>query len=253
MKGILDYVPGSSFLHRLNPLVKLLLAFVLCASCFVTGNHFIVLGVIALNLALAFSAGIFGRALKMLSSLLKLSALLFLVQIFFVREGQILLQLPLGLYITDLGLSFSLLFVLRLLAAALPLGLMLSVTQTSDIPNVLVRKLGLPYQYAFVLGTAIRFIPLFAQEMAGIMEAQTARGVEFDTKNFFKKVALLLPLCAPLLVSSVRRIEGGAISAELRGFYLRGRKSGYKDYPFALRDFGALLGGACVLALAVLF
>jgi energy-coupling factor transport system permease protein len=72
--------------------------------------------------------------------------------------------------------------------------------------------------------------------MTGIMEAQIARGVEFDTGNFFKKIRLLLPLCVPLLVSSVRKIEGSAISAELRGFNLRGRNSGYKQYRFGPGD-----------------
>ena len=42
-------------------------------------------------------------------------------------------------------------------------------------------------------------------DMKGIMEAQTARGVEFDSGSLVKKVRLMVPLCIPLLVSSVRR------------------------------------------------
>jgi energy-coupling factor transport system permease protein len=103
-----------------------------------------------------------------------------------------------------------------------------------------------------VLTTAIRFIPLFADEMAAIIDAQVARGVDFDTRNFFKKIKLLLPLCVPLLISSVRRVEGGAISAELRGFNFRNPRSGYKRYPFSSRDIVALLALAAVIAGAVL-
>ncbi|GHV41812.1 ABC transporter permease [Spirochaetia bacterium] len=251
MTGLLDYVAGGSFLHRLNPLTKLILAFGICASCFIGDKLFLVLGILALNLCMAALGGIIGRSLRILLSLVKLSIVLFVVQIFFVREGNVLIMFPLNIYITDTGLLFSLLFVFRLIAATMPLTLMLSVTRMSDISNVLNRCLRIPYKYTFVLTTAIRFIPLFSDEMEAIMEAQIARGVDFDTKNFLKKIRLLLPLCVPLLISSVRKIEGGAISAELRGFNFRKPSSGYKRYPFGPGDAAALVFCAAVIAAAV--
>ena len=84
------------------------------------------------------------------------------------------------------------------------------------------------------------------------MEAQTARGVEFDTKNFMKKLRLLLPLCVPLLISSVRKIDGAAISTELRGFHLRKRNSSYKKYDFGKMDVVTLFVITCVTAGAFL-
>ncbi|MDR1588163.1 MAG: energy-coupling factor transporter transmembrane protein EcfT [Treponema sp.] len=252
MNGLLDYAGHDSLLHRLNPVTKLVLAFVLCAACFISGSLFFVLGIIALNILLAALGGIIRRSLRVLLSLAKLSVILFLAQVFFVREGEIILRFPFNIFITGSGLYFSLLFVCRLIAAAMPLTLMLSVTRMSDISNALNRSLGIPYKYTFALTTAIRFIPLFSAEMVGIMEAQAARGVEFDTKNFFKKIRLILPLCVPLLVSSVRKIEGGAISAELRGFNFRTRTSGYKRYPFAAGDAAFLVLCVLVLTAAIL-
>jgi energy-coupling factor transport system permease protein len=250
MKGFLEYVPGDTPLHRLNPLTKLLLSLLICASCFVSGYHLFSVGIIILNLLMAASAGILRRAAVMLTSLAKLSLVLFLIQVLCVRQGTPLLTLPLGLIITDRGVSFSLLIVLRLIAATLPLALMLSVTQLSDLSGALVDRAGVPYPYAFALTTSIRFIPVFAGEMSGIMEAQTARGVDFDSRNPLKKIRLILPLCVPLLISSVQRIEGSALSAQLRGFNLRRRHSGYKQYPFRITDLTSLLAGAALIALA---
>ncbi|MDR1916691.1 MAG: energy-coupling factor transporter transmembrane protein EcfT [Synergistaceae bacterium] len=252
MSGFLSYMNGDSILHRLNPLTKLLMSAALCASCFLTHRHSVVIGVIVFNLCMSYSAGGLKRSLAMSVSFIKLALLLFVLQVFFVREGNIILTLPLNIYITDKGALFSSLFSLRLVAATMPLAIMLSVTRMSDISNVLAQKLRIPYKYTFALTTAIRFIPIFSEEMAGIAEAQTARGVEFDTKNFFKKIRLLLPLCVPLLISSVRKIEGSAISAELRGFNLRTRECGYKTYRFGLRDAGALVLTAAIIAAAVL-
>ncbi|MDR3280900.1 MAG: energy-coupling factor transporter transmembrane protein EcfT [Synergistaceae bacterium] len=251
MRGFLDYVSGDSVPHRLNPMTKLALAFVLCAACFMTKDHMLVGGVIVCNLCLAAMAGVFDRSARVFLSLLKLAFILFVMQVFFVRQGNVLLTLPKGFYITDEGISFSLLFAMRMIAAAMPLTLMLSITRMSDLSNALVKFLHIPYKYTFVLTTAIRFIPLFSDEMIGIMEAQTARGVEFDTRSFIKKVRLLLPLCVPLLISSVRRIETGAISAELRGFNLRTRDSGYKTYGFGAIDAAAFVFCALLIYAAL--
>ncbi len=253
MAGFLDYIPGTSFLHRLNPLTKLLFSLILCVSCFVTDLHLFILGLILLNLALGFYSGIARRSLRILSALIKFSIVLFIVQVLVIHDGTALFYLTKSMPITDLGVSFSLLFVMRLIAATMPLTLMLSVTQMSDLSNVLVEKLGIPFRYTFALTTAIRFIPVFAAEMGGIVEAQTARGVAFDTKNIFKKLTLLLPLCVPLLISSVKRIESGAISAELRGFNLRKRGSGYKQYGIQGIDILALAVVVVIFVLGILF
>ena len=143
---------------------------------------------------------------------------------------------------------------MRLSCATLPLALMLSVTKLGDLSNALVEKLGIPFKYAFTMTTAIRFIPVFASEMAGIMEAQTSRGIELDTKNPFKKIALILPLCAPLLVSSVRKTQSLAIAADLRGFKFRKKGSCLKSYSYKLCDmlcfaFSMVLIAATVLIL----
>lgn len=250
MKGFLEYHHGDSFLHRMNPLTKLVIALILCAVCFISKSIPFVIAVIVLNILMAGLAGVHKVAFGLLKGLLKLSLILFIVQVLFVRSGEVLFTIPgVNIPITNEGVSFSLLLVLRLMAATLPLAIMLTITQMSDLTNVLVSKLRIPYKYAFAIITVIRFIPVFSSEMAGIMEAQTARGVEFDTKNIFKKISLIVPLCVPLLISSVKRIDSSAISAELRGFNRRHKDSGYKSYSFKANDVCGFV--FCVLILAV--
>ena len=52
---------------------------------------------------------------------------------------------------------------------------MLMVTKLNDLANACVEVLHVPYRYAFTFTTALRFVPVFGQEMNAIMEAQTAR------------------------------------------------------------------------------
>ncbi len=251
MGGFLDYVPGSSILHRLNPLTKMIAAVALCAACFMNTSHLFILGILALSLFLAYTSGIFRRAFRMATALIKLSILLFVVQVLVIRDGSPLFSVV-GLTITDAGVMFSLLFVLRMIAATLPLAIMLSVTQVSDLSGMLVEKLRVPYKYVFALTTSMRFIPIFTGEAADIMAAQTARGVDFDTRNIFRKLSLILPMCVPLLISSVARIDRGAISAELRGFSQRRRGFSYKSYRMQGIDWGAMALSTALIALAII-
>lgn len=241
MTGILEYAQGDTIVHRLNPLTKMIFSFLLCLSSFLSSSIVLAIIIIAINLVVANLAGITKRAVSLLKTLLKIGIVLFLLQVFFIRTGNKILDLPFNLYITDKGLEFSTLLVLRLIGATMPLVLMLTVTKMSDLTNVFVQKLHIPYKYTFAFITALRFIPIFEYEMRGIIEAQTARGVEFDTKNPIKKLRLVLPLCVPLLISSVKRIEGSAISAELRGFNVRKKDSGYKKYRFNAADYTTIV------------
>ena len=178
------------------------------------------------------------------------SLILAIVQILTTPGGVSLVMLPWG-HIGTAGLVAAFTTVARLLAAAVPLFLTLYVTRMTDLANALVKNVRLPYKYAFAFTSTIRFIPAFLNDMAAIIEAQTARGVQFDQGGIVSRVRLTVPLCVPLLVSSVRKTNSAAIAAEVRGFNLRTRTSGYKDYPLHAEDFVALAVCVAVLAAAI--
>lgn len=244
MLNVIDYVPGDTLLHRLNPVTKLALAAAIIAATFLSDGYAALVGLLVLTLALAAYAGVFGRLARLLKLLVPVAFIMLVLQLVFVRSGTALFA-----FVTDEGLITGGKACLRLLGVALPLVLMLMVTKLTDLANACVEKLHIPYKYAFTFTTALRFVPVFSQEMNAIMEAQTARGVEYDTNNPFKKMQLMLPLCIPLLISSVSKTDATALAAEQRGFYLRTRESSYRRYPFSAADFAAF---ALCIALIVL-
>ena len=253
MKGFLDYIPGNSVIHRMDPRAKLLLALMICIGCFACDHLVVLVGFVLFDLLIGAVGGILPQALRMLRGLIKLSVFLFVLQVLFIRQGTELILLPFGIALTDYGFFVAAQVVLRLMGATLPLALMITLTKLSDLSNALVSRCGIPYKYAFAITSAVRFIPAFTSDMAAIMEAQTARGIEFDTKNIFKKLGLIVPLCVPLLISSVQKIDGAAIAAELRGFNLRKKDSGYKTVAFSALDGAALLIGAALVAVGIIF
>lgn len=248
MKGFLEYVEGDSVLHRMNPTMKLMCSFVFCFACFCTSNLFVLAAALLFGLLLAVSCGMVHRVAAMARAVVAFSLILVFVQILTTQGGVPLVQVPWGVVGTA-GFVAAFTTIVRLVAASIPLFLTFYVTEISDIANALVKNLRIPYRYAFALTSTMRFIPTFMEYMSAIVEAQTARGVRFDRGGIAGKVRLMVPLCVPLLVSSVRKAGDAAIAAELRGFELRGHASGYREYPFATCDY---IAAALSLALFVL-
>ena len=247
MVNVIDYVPGATVLHRLNPVAKLALASGIIIATFLAASYPALVGLLVITLALGAYAGVFRRLASLLKVLLPLAAIMLVLQMIFVQGGERLVG-----FVTSEGLVTGSKACLRLLGVALPLVLVLTVTKLTDLANACVEILHVPYRYAFAFTTALRFVPLFGQEMNAIMEAQTARGVEYDTKNPIKKLQLMLPLCIPLLISSVGKTDATALAAEQRGFYLRTRESSYKRYPLQALDFAAIAVAAALIVAGAL-
>lgn len=247
MVNVIDYVPGTTVLHRLNPVAKLALASGIIIATFLAASYPALVGLLVITLALGAYAGVFSRLASLLKVLLPLAAIMLVLQMIFVQGGERLVG-----FVTSEGLVTGSKACLRLLGVALPLVLVLTVTKLTDLANACVEILHVPYRYAFAFTTALRFVPLFGQEMNAIMEAQTARGVEYDTKNPIKKLQLMLPLCIPLLISSVGKTDATALAAEQRGFYLRTCKSSYKRYPLQALDFAAIAIAAALIVAGAL-
>lgn len=249
MKGFLEYVEGDSFLHRMNPVAKLGAAFLLAIVCFVADDFAILALVVVLDAVLALQCKMATQTLGLVRAVAAFSLLLALIALLFTPQGDMLVELPWG-YLGTGSVVAAVLIVVRLVACAVPLFLVFYVTKLTDMANALVKVLHVPYRYAFAFTSTVHFIPVFMNDMGGIMEAQMARGVEFDG-GFLKKVRLMMPLCVPLLVSSVRKTNSAAIAAEVRGFNLRTAESGFKEYPFRASDATALAVGVVLLVSAV--
>ncbi|MDO4291472.1 MAG: energy-coupling factor transporter transmembrane component T [Eggerthellaceae bacterium] len=249
MNGFLEYVPGDSFLHHMNPVAKLAAAFLLVIACFATSSFVVLALVIALDAFLALRCNMVRQTLGLARAVAAFSLLLALIAILFTPKGAVLVALPWG-YIGTESIVAAVRIVVRLVACAVPLFLVFYVTKLTDMANAMCKVLHVPYKYAFTFTSTVRFIPVFMNDMAAIMEAQTARGVEFDG-SFARKVRLMVPLCVPLLVSSVRKTNSAAIAAEVRGFNLRTRESGYKEYPLGGIDAAAVAASVVAVALGI--
>ncbi len=249
MSGSFDRVE-STLMNRLNPVTRFLGALVFAAACFCAETPAALGALLAAGFAFAAAAGMLRKSAFAALSVAAFSALLAIVQLLTTPEGALLVGLPWG-YIGVGSVRAAASTVARLVAASVPLYVALSATDPNDLSNAAVKVLRVPYRYAFTFSSAIRFVPVFMDDMRGIVEAQTARGVRFDAAGPIRRLRLMAPLAVPLLVSSVRKTNSAAIAAEVRGFNLRTRESGYKSYPLGAGDAVAAAVVLALLAIAI--
>jgi energy-coupling factor transport system permease protein len=248
MPALVEYIPANTVMHKLNPITKILWTIAVLTICFMFNQPAAILLVLISNLAVAALSKVLKQVLPAIIGLFIFSLLLILFQIFFVTEGNTLFYIipfvNIG-RITDVGLEYSAVLALRMLATTSTIPILMTTTQMKDIVVVLTEKCKVPFKYAFMFVTSLRFIPTFMEEMDQILQAQKSRGYDSDTRNPFKKLFIIIPLAIPLLISSVKKAEKMAISMEVRGFGA-GPRSHYNQVDMKTKDYAVI---TCLIAI----
>ncbi|MEM2767703.1 MAG: energy-coupling factor transporter transmembrane component T [Candidatus Bathyarchaeia archaeon] len=79
------------------------------------------------------------------------------------------------------------------------------LTTSPDHLGLALEQTHVPYEFCFAFTTAVRFVPVLAEEAQTIMDAQKSRGLELEKGNFLKRVRNYIPILIPLIVSAIRR------------------------------------------------
>ncbi|MCL2134785.1 MAG: energy-coupling factor transporter transmembrane protein EcfT [Candidatus Bathyarchaeota archaeon] len=79
------------------------------------------------------------------------------------------------------------------------------LTTSPDHLGLALEQSHMPYEFAFAFTTAVRFVPVLAEEAQTIMDAQKARGLELEKGNILKRIRNYIPILIPLIVSAIRR------------------------------------------------
>jgi energy-coupling factor transport system permease protein len=219
------FVAGDSWLHRRNPLTKLLaLGLVLLADFLLPP---VVLPILVLIIALvAWSAGLLGamvRAMRIPAVLL--FSILVVNSLFFPGAKDLLLSVG-PLSISREGLTFGLISAGRVLVAFLASIAFLFTTLADDLLEALISR-GASHRISFVVLSAVQMVPRMQGRAGAILEAQQARGLSM-TGSFVRRLRKLVPLVAPVLLGSLVDVRERTFALEARGFGARPGRTAYR-------------------------
>ena len=108
------------------------------------------------------------------------------------------------------------------------------------------------HELALIMSIALRFIPILTDETGRIMNAQKARGADFETGGLIKRVKAIIPILIPLLISAFRRADELGDAMDARCYSGSKTRTKYKKLTFSWRDLLAFLWVLALLAGVIL-
>jgi energy-coupling factor transport system permease protein len=106
--------------------------------------------------------------------------------------------------ITAENLENAIALTLRFIVLAESFSIFFLTTSPDDL-GLALEQTHIPYEFCFAFTTAVRFVPILADEAKTIIDSQKARGLELEGKNFLKRIRNYIPILIPLIVNSIRR------------------------------------------------
>ncbi len=238
-----NYYPSNSFLHRLDPRVKIVSSVLLMVFLFMISS---VVPLLVFGIALIFLTLLaripFSLVLRSVKPVMMLASIAFLINIFTVT-GEVLWSWRF-LSISQEGLSLGLRMGIRLFYLVMSTQLCLTLTTTpleiaDGIESLLkpLARFGFPaHELAMMMSIALRFVPTLSEETEKIIKAQSSRGADYDTGGAIARARGLISVLIPLFVSAFKRAEDLATAMEARDYQGGKGRSKYRQLAWHIND-----------------
>jgi energy-coupling factor transporter transmembrane protein EcfT len=233
------YSAGRSWLHRLDPRVKLAIV-AACSTVLLLWLNLILLAgsVVAIHLILLTAGYPWAKLRAVWRALLPLLILVVLLWPVFYRAGSVVFSVG-PLTVTTGALQVGLATALSITSVSFVFLLWIGTTDTRELVRGFVR-LGLPFSWGMSLTIGLRFIPTFAGIFVTVFEAQQSRGLILHG-NIFRRARQMIPILVASLVSAFRASEQLAMTLESRGFGASRQRTVLRDLRMRPADWIALM------------
>jgi energy-coupling factor transport system permease protein len=271
------YVPGSSFAHRLDARMKLLVMAAYAVSLFLVdwaGMLLCLLALPALCLHAAIPARCALRGIAPVSFILAFTLLANALTLQASDSPQLTLLSP-GFAFTEIhvfdsvalfggfgvsvpGLSRGLIYASRIVCLVAVANILSSTTSMVALTDAAaslmspLRLLKAPVEdIAMMFSIALRFIPLMAAQAEEIIVAQAVRGAQMGSGGVLRRARAWIPVMVPLFVSLFRHADDLAMAMDSRCYTGGGRTRLRRS---ALRPAHILAGlalSACAIGVGI--
>ncbi|UCE96061.1 MAG: energy-coupling factor transporter transmembrane protein EcfT [Candidatus Bathyarchaeota archaeon] len=125
------------------------------------------------------------------------------------------------------------------------------LTTSPDHLGLALEKSHIPYEFCFAFTTAVRFVPVLADEAQTIMDAQKARGLELEKGNFIKRIRNYIPILIPLIISAIRRSLELAEAMESRAWGAIEKRTNLYILKMGRNDYLLIMISILILIISV--
>jgi energy-coupling factor transport system permease protein len=252
-----QYFPGTTSIHRMDPRMKLILTTAYIVVLFVAKgilSYMLLLAWLLTTVRLSrIKISVIFRGVRPLLFIISLTALLNMLY----TPGRPALEFWI-LTITYEGIFVAIKMVSRIIMLITGTLLLTYTTSpivlTDGLEQLLnpLKKLRVPvHELAMMMSIALRFIPTLIEEADKIINAQKARGADFETGSIFKRAKALIPLLVPLFISAFRRADELAIAMECRCYRGGEGRTSLRQLKYRSSDLKAMLFSVIVFTAVI--
>ena len=251
-----QYFPGKSPVHLLDPRCKLILLVVYIVALF-TAKSWLSYGLLLATLLIVIKISTIPpkSIVKGMKPLVMILVFTGVLNIFFTTgEGKPLIDFWV-ITVYKEGLIRAVFMVARILMLITCTFLLTYTTSPIALTDGLealmgpLKKIKVPvHELSMMMCIALRFIPTLIEETDKIMNAQKARGADFESGSIMDRAKALIPILVPLFISAFRRADELATAMECRCYQGGEGRTKMKLLRYTLWDFRAFGIGALILA-----
>ncbi|TAA13554.1 energy-coupling factor transporter transmembrane component T family protein [Streptococcus parasuis] len=242
------YIPGNSMIHRLDPRSKLLAMFAFLLLIFwannLITNVLIIAFVFAMVLLSQIRLSFFINGLKPMIGIILFTTIF---QVFFTPGASVLWEFWI-FKVSIEGLQQALIIFIRFVLIIFFSTLLTLTTTPLSLADGIesglapLKRLKVPvHEIGLMLSMSLRFVPTLMDDTTRIMNAQRARGVDFNEGNLVQKVKSVIPILIPLFASSFKRADALATAMEARGYQGGEGRTKYRVLEWKLPDTCAVI------------
>lgn len=250
-----QYLPFDTFIHRLDPRVKLIGVFAYIITVFFVEDFVSFIPFALLLVAMLFIAKIpIKSVFKSLKPLLFIIIVTALINLF-TAPGNVIFNIG-PLTITDEGVYRTLFTVIRLILIILTTSILTYTTSPMELTDGLeklfspLKRFGFPAgELAMMISISLRFIPTLFDEANKIRMAQMARGADFESGNIINRATAMIPLLVPLFINAFKRSDELATAMEARMYRIGEERTKLNEVFMDKTDYITLFSflGFCAL------
>ena len=255
-----QYFPGSSVIHRLDPRTKLISVILYIVALFMA-KSWVSYGVVLVFLLACISISKIPPK-SIVSGMKPLIVILIftgVLNLFYADGGRVIAHFW-GLTLTTGGVKRAIFMTGRILMLISGTFLLTYTTSpislTDGLESLLgpLKKLHVPvHELSMMMCIALRFIPTLIEETDKIMNAQKARGADFESGSIIDRAKALIPVLVPLFISAFRRADELATAMECRCYQGGEGRTKMKLLRYGRNDFLAFgMEAALIAAVGIL-
>jgi energy-coupling factor transport system permease protein len=258
-----QYVPTGSYIHRLDPRIKLFVFIVLVlAIAFNTTYIGNVIGLIV-SVYLFWASRIpISYALSGVKPAIPFIIILAILQLLFQGKlfsgGTVYIDYSFIL-ITSESIRLVVVSAVRFVEIIFLSSVLTLSTSTTELTHSIqsllspLKKIKFPvHEISLITTIAIRFVPTFAMEMEKMMKAQASRGADFGSGSWWRIIQRtkdMFPIIIPLFNIALARAEDLILAMEARCYTPGEDRSSFSVYQAQAKDYLALIIGILLSAL----